>query len=163
MEKQDKAFREACKHFFDENWDKPLDKEKKKRKTEKFDFKKSLTEIGVNDEVAQDWMAVRKQKKAANTRTAFNLLLGQLEIIRNKYKVTNNDIIMVCVSRCWMGCRASFFDNINFSDYGIETPLQNNNLPNINQNIPYYGRQQQRHSEAFVRTFSEEDQQNTVF
>lgn len=161
MEKQDKAFREACKHFFDENWDKPIEKEKKKRKTEKFDFAKALTETGVNEEVANDWMAVRKQKKAANTRTAFNLLLGQLEIIRNKYKVTNNDIIMVCVCRCWMGCRASFFDNINFADYGIETYAQQQ--PNINQNIPYYGRQQQRHQEAFVRTFSEEDQQNQVF
>ena len=160
MTKQDKAFREACKHFFDDNWDKPLDKEKKKRKNEKFDFTKALVEIGVNEEVANDWMTVRKQKKAANTRTAFNLLLGQLEIIRNKYKITNNDIIMVCVSRCWMGCRASFFDNINFADYGIETDA-NSNLPNINQNIPYYGRQ--RHQEAFVRTFTEEDQQNTVF
>lgn len=162
MEKQEKAFREACRNFFDENWNKPLDKEKKKRKTEKFDFAKALTEAGVNEEVANDWMTVRKQKKAANTRTAFNLLLGQLEIIRNKYKVTNNDIIMVCVCRCWMGCRASFFDNINFADYGIETDA-NNNLPNINKNIPYYGRQQQRHQEAFVRTFSEEDEQNQVF
>ena len=161
MDTQEKAFREACKNFFDENWDKPLDKEKKKRKTEKFDFTKALIEAGVNEEVANDWVTVRKQKKAANTRTAFNLLLGQLEIIRNKYKVTNNDIIMVCVSRCWMGCRASFFDNINFADYGIDTDAQQQ--PNINQNIPYYGRQQQRHQEAFVRTFSEEDQQNQVF
>ena len=161
MGKSDKAFREACKHFFDENWDKPLDKENKKRKSEKFDFEQALVDVGVNDEVARDWMAVRKQKKAANTRTAFNLLLGQLEIIRNKYKVTNNDIIMVCVCRCWMGCRASFFDNINFADYGIETAVQNNNLPNINQNIPNYGRT--RHQEAFVRTFTEEDQQNQVF
>lgn len=160
MEKQDKAFREACKNFFDENHNKPLDNELKKRKSEKFDFERSLVEAGVNEEVARDWMAVRKQKKAANTRTAYNLLLGQLEIIRNKYKVTNNDIIMVCVCRCWMGCRASFFDNINFADYGIETDA-NNNLPNINQNIPNYGRT--RHQEAFVRTFTEEDQQNTVF
>lgn len=161
MNKQEKTFREACKHFFDENWSKPLDKEKKKRKSEKFDFKKALVEdANVNEEVASDWMAVRKQKKAANTRTAFNLLLGQLEIIRNKYKVTNNDIIMVCVSRCWMGCRSSFFDNINFADYGIETPFQNNSQI-INQNIPNYGRN--RHQEAFVRTFSEEDQQNQIF
>ena len=158
MGKSDKAFREACKHFFDENWDKPLDKENKKRKSEKFNFEQALVDVGVNEEVARDWMAVRKQKKAANTRTAFNLLLGQLEIIRNKYKVTNNDIIMVCVCRCWMGCRASFFDNINFADYGIETDVQNTN---INQNIPNYGRA--RHQEAFVRTFSEEDQQNQVF
>lgn len=160
MDKQDKAFREACKHFFDENWDKPLDKEKKKRKTEKFDFAKALTEAGVTEQVANDWMEVRKQKKAANTRTAFNLLLGQLEIIRKKFGVTNNDIIMVCVCRCWMGCRAPFFDNINFADYGIEASVQQSN---INQNIPYYGRQQQRHEEAFVRTFTEADEQNQVF
>lgn len=158
MTKQDKAFREACKHFFDENWDKPIEKEKKKRKTEKFDFKQALVEAGVNEEVANDWVTVRKQKKAANTRTAFNLLLGQLEIIRNKYKVTNNDIIMVCVCRCWMGCRASFFDNINFADYGIETDVQSTN---INQNIPDYGRN--RHQEAFVRTFNEADEQNQIF
>lgn len=161
MTKQDKAFREACKNFFDENWDKPLEKEKKKRKTEKFDFTKALVEIGVNEEVANDWMTVRKQKKAANTRTAFNMLLGQLSKIREKYKITNNDIIMVCVARDWRGCAASWFDNINFADYGIETDAQQQ--PNTNQNIPYYGRQQQRHQEAFVRTFSEEDQQNQVF
>ena len=161
MDKQDKAFREACKHFFDDNWDKPLEKEKKKRKTEKFDFAKALTEAGVNEEVANDWVTVRKQKKAANTRTAFNMLLGQLSKIREKYKITNNDIIMVCVCRDWRGCAASWFDNINFADYGIDTAVQNNNLPNINKNIPNYGRT--RHQEAFVRTFSEEDQQNQIF
>ena len=161
MTKQDKAFREACRNFFNKNWDEPLDKENKKRKSEKFNFEQALVDVGVNEEVARDWMAVRKQKKAANTRTAFNMLLGQLSKIRDKYKITNNDIIMVCVARDWRGCAASWFDNINFADYGIETAVQNNNLPNINQNIPNYGRT--RHQEAFVRTFTEEDQQNTVF
>lgn len=140
--------------------DKPS-KRRGRKKSVKFDWLSNLLLVGVDETVAKDWLKVRKDKKATNTQTAFEFTLRELEKIKSKFGVTYTDAITVCVIRNWMGCRCSFFDNINFAEYGIQ--CKNNHSQSINQNIPYYGRQQQRNAEAFVRTFTEEDQQNTVF
>lgn len=137
---------------------KPKKKKKGSSKQASFDFVKNLVLIGVDEVVASDWVRVRNKKKATSTQTAFEFTLRELEKIKAKYGVSYNDIITVCVIRDWMGCRASFFDNINFAEYGIDAKNQNNT--NTNQNLPYYGK---GYSETHVRTFSEKDEQNTVF
>lgn len=138
------------------------EKKRGRKKQEKFDWLANLLLIGVDEVVAKDWLKVRKDKKATNTQTAFEFTLRELEKIKSKYGVTYTDAITVCVVRNWMGCRCSFFDNINFAEYGILSKNQQYSQ-SINKNIPYYGRQQQRHAEAFVRTFTEEDKQDEVF
>ena len=80
-----------------------------------FDFKAELIKIGVSEQVAADFLAVRRDKKATNTVTAFNAI--RREILKaNKPADT---CIGYAVERGWKGFKSEWMDN-------AETPLNNN-------------------------------------
>ena len=71
-------------------------------KPAKFDFKAELIKIGVSEQVAADFIAVRRDKKATNTLTAFNAI--HREILRaNKPADT---CIGYAVERGWKGFKS---------------------------------------------------------
>ena len=72
-----------------------------------FDFRGELIALGVNPQTADDWMAVRKAKKAANTQTAFNILKAQIE----KAGAPAEECIALAVEKSWQGFRADWFQN----------------------------------------------------
>lgn len=74
---------------------------------EKFSFKKSLVEMGVEPTVASDWLKVRAKKKAANTETAFNGIKKQIQITTAK----PNDCIKLAVEKSWSGFKAEWYFN----------------------------------------------------
>lgn len=169
--KTERKVKKIFDNFFEDNWDEPKKKKKRKKKEKepKFDFLWHLVNVAnISPTIAKDWMQVRKEKKAVNTATAFNFLYNELDKIREKYGITNNDAIKICVIRCWMGCKVSYFETINFADYDITPSLPQQlqlqpQYQNPTQTPYYYGRNQSRHPETFVRTFTEKDQQNQVF
>lgn len=80
----------------------------------KFDFKSELIKIGVSEQVAADFIAVRRDKKATNTVTAFNAI--RREILKaNKPADT---CIGYAVERGWKGFKSEWMDNAT-------TPLNN--------------------------------------
>ena len=81
----------------------PMEINNKKR----FDFKQSLIQIGVSPEVAEDWMHVRKTKRAANTETAYNRILHEIQ----KSGLSPNECITIAVSRSWQGFQADWVAN----------------------------------------------------
>lgn len=85
------------------------------------DFLSGLINAGVEESVARDWMSIRKAKKASNTATALKLVLKAFGTIKERYGISENDAITICVARGWYGCAASYFDNIKLEDYGIGT------------------------------------------
>ena len=76
-------------------------------KGKRFDFKQSLIQIGVSPEVAEDWMHVRKTKRAANTETAYNRILHEIK----KSGLSPNECITIAVSRSWQGFQADWVAN----------------------------------------------------
>ena len=73
----------------------------------KFDFKAELIKIGVSEQVAADFIAVRRDKKATNTVTAFNAI--RREILKaNKPADT---CIGYAVERGWKGFKSEWMDN----------------------------------------------------
>lgn len=76
-------------------------------KPKKFNFKKALIDIGVSESVANDWMEVRKKKKASNTETAFNAILEEIK----KANINPNQCITEAVARSWQGFKASWINN----------------------------------------------------
>lgn len=74
-----------------------------------FDFKKNLIELGVEEQVAEDWMQVRKEKKASNTETAFKRLKEEI----HKSGLSANECITLAVERSWQGFRAEYLNSIN--------------------------------------------------
>lgn len=73
-------------------------------KGKRFDFKNSLIEIGVSPEVAEDWMQVRKTKRASNTETAFRRIKNEID----KSGLSANECITIAVARSWQGFQADW-------------------------------------------------------
>lgn len=81
-----------------------------------FDFKKALVDIGVDESVAIDWIAVRKTKHATQTRTAFEKVRKQIELSG----VSANECITLAVERSWAGFKAEWYIKENpTSDVGL--------------------------------------------
>lgn len=79
----------------------------------KFVFKNELLKIGANEQLASDWLAVRKIKKSANTKTAFDGFISQLE----KSNLDVNTVLKICVDNSWSGFKCSWLANVNMADY----------------------------------------------
>lgn len=73
----------------------------------KFNFKKSLSEIGADEKLISEWMAVRKTKKATNTETAFNLFKNEVEKSGNNV----NEVLKKCIENSWSGFKSEWFKN----------------------------------------------------
>lgn len=76
-------------------------------KAKRFDFLNALGNIGVTEEVARDWMAVRKAKGAANTETSFKSI--EREILKSGRPA--NDCIRIAVENSWRGFKAEWLIN----------------------------------------------------
>ncbi len=73
----------------------------------KFDFKKSLIDLGVDQDIAKAWIDVRKKKKATNSKIAFDAIAR--EISKSKYSA--NDCIEKAVVKSWSGFESSWMQN----------------------------------------------------
>ena len=90
-------------------------------KAKKFDFLNSLGNIGVSEGTARDWMAVRKNKKATNTETAFKSI--EREILKSGRPA--EECIRIAVENSWSGFKAEWLANQQKSK-GKVSVLENN-------------------------------------
>tara|TARA_R110002153_G_scaffold228985_1_gene382000 strand:- start:41 stop:826 length:786 start_codon:yes stop_codon:yes gene_type:complete len=89
------------------NKDNKENKEKKENKKEaSFNFLKSIIDLGVEEQVAKDWMVVRKGK-GANTLTAFKKIKEEIEAC----SATPNECITLSAQRGWVGFFAEYYKN----------------------------------------------------
>ncbi|WP_286378631.1 helix-turn-helix domain-containing protein [Acinetobacter towneri] len=82
-------------------------------KPAKFSFANELKKLGADNQMINDWMLVRKNKKASNSETSFKNFMTQVE----KSKLPLNTILEICIVRDWKGFNASWLSNINLSEY----------------------------------------------
>ena len=83
----------------------PLENENVNRDvSSKFNFKLSLIEAGGKKDLVEDWMKVRKDKKASNTKTALRSFLN--EIAQNQLDL--NQVLEICISNSWKGFKANW-------------------------------------------------------
>ena len=100
----------------DENIDenKDIKKKNKQEKAEqsssvKFVFKKALIERGCNDQLAEDYIALRTRKKAPSTKTAFDGIVREAEkYMAAQPSSTFADVITIMVERNWVGLKAEW-------------------------------------------------------
>jgi hypothetical protein len=90
-------------------------------KSSRYDFKKALIEIGVSEQIAKDWMEVRKAKGAANTETSFKSI--EREILKSGLPA--DECIRVAVENSWRGFKAEWLANQQKSK-GKVSVLENN-------------------------------------
>lgn len=80
--------------------------DKRQNRAPRFNALSWLKENGVSDKVAQGWVAVRREKKQANTLIAFELVKKEAE----KAGLSLEQAIKESVERSWAGFRASWLD-----------------------------------------------------
>lgn len=97
-------------------------REEKRRgnKKGKFSFYHSLIELGVEKEIAKEWIEVRKKKKATNSKTAFKAIANQIQ----KSNLTPNECIEQAVIKSWAGFQADWIDSTNSKQTGIQPSPQ---------------------------------------
>lgn len=74
-----------------------------------FNFKKSLIIYGFKKELVEEWLKVRKTKRATNTQTTFNKFIREIE----KSGKDKNELLELCVSRDWKSFEFEWLTNIN--------------------------------------------------
>jgi len=92
-----------------------------------FNFKKSLLDLGVEKQIASDYLKVRSKKRASNTETAFNSIKKQIE----KSPLSANESIKVAVEKSWAGFKAEWINNLsNNETYQQNTPRKDKGFDN---------------------------------
>lgn len=70
----------------------------------KYSFKQDLLDSGVDAQIAVDWLAVRKAKKASNTETAMKAIKREAE----KAGLSLAQAVMIACERDWKGFKAEW-------------------------------------------------------
>jgi hypothetical protein len=79
-------------------------------------------EIGVTEQVAEDWLKVRKEAKASNTETAFKGILREIE----KTGLSADECIRVAAENSWRGFKAEWLFKQRKGSTGKPSVLENN-------------------------------------
>ena len=118
-------FEKSANQFFDyENANIPQKDFSPSQQSSRFMFKNALIGLGVKPQTADDWIKVRKAKRAAQTETAFKTVATQMKMVMDEYGVSADDVVRIAVERNWQGLMARFFENIEWKDYGIKVGQQ---------------------------------------
>jgi len=64
-----------------------------------FDFKKQFLDLGVDVKILEDWLKVRKAKKAVNSETAFNGIKKKMEASGKPF----NECVKISAEKSWAG------------------------------------------------------------
>ena len=83
-----------------------------KNKHIEFNFKNSLLDLGIKKEIVDDWLKVRKTKKATNTETSFRSIKKQIEL---SGKIAS-ECIRVAVENNWAGFKADWLKNLGLNN-----------------------------------------------
>jgi len=105
------------------NPDSPPEKKVVVAKAPKFDFKNELLLLGVDKQVLEDWLTVRKNRKASNTKTAFNGLIREVE----KSGLTIGEAIEVSAQNSWIGFKAQWYANLKPNQLNSKHNITNQN------------------------------------
>ena len=69
-----------------------------------FNFKQSLVRLGIDTNLADEWIAVRRKKRATNSQTALKGFLKQCDIAN----LTPSEAVLMCVEYSWASFRAEW-------------------------------------------------------
>ena len=87
-----------------------------------------MLSIGIAEDVALEWMRLRKIHKATNSERSFNLVNRAIDEVTKRLNISPTNVIEICLARGWYGCQTSYFDKIKLSDFGIEQQSSEQNL-----------------------------------
>ena len=92
------------------------EKKKENNKSTTFSFYNSLIYIGAESKLANEWLAVRKKKKATDTETAFDGFVREM----NKGGLDINSALRICIEKSWSGLNASWLKGLEITPQSVE-------------------------------------------
>ena len=82
-----------------------------------FNFRKSMLDYGFNEMLVDEWLAIRKNKKAVNSEFSFNSFISQIE----KSGAEKNEALRTIAEKQWAGFNHIWLKNTNNNNSnGIE-------------------------------------------
>lgn len=75
------------------------DTSRKSKNSKESEFKKKLLDLGVDEKYANDWIQVRKEKRASFTDSAIDGVIKECE----KYNFPFPEAVKICAERSWQG------------------------------------------------------------
>lgn len=106
------------------------------RQQNSFDFKKALIDYGFKKEIVEDWLKVRKTKKATNTEIAFNSFIKEIE----SRSCDINEMLKTSVTNSWSGFKHIWVDNLKNATTNQQEPkIGRTSIETIKKNGEYNG------------------------
>ena len=99
-----KNFTHPLKNFQADNKGENKDKSTIYPPTPKFDFRKALLDAGVEEEVADTWLLVRKNKRATNSKLALDAVFKEI----SRAGLTPAEGILIAAKNSWQGFNADW-------------------------------------------------------
>jgi hypothetical protein len=93
-----------------------------------FDFRMALLKYGLDDTLVNEWIQVRKKKRAVNSETAYNGFIRELE----KASLPKNDVLRICVEKSWIGFDAAWIAQEKTKNFDELGRMQNSIFPHRN-------------------------------
>lgn len=110
----------GCKEMQHTNDNIPIEEDKSSSNKNRFDFRAALKGIGVTEEVIDAWLAVRKTKRATNSKIAFEKVEREIA----KTGRSADDCIRIAVENSWQGFAAEWLERPAFRNQGNKTNFQ---------------------------------------
>ena len=87
-----------------------------------FSFKSELLKFNFDEVLVEEWLSIRKAKKARNTETALKAFIREIQ----KSNLNHNEVLRICVERSWSGFDATWITNIKQNNNANTTqPISN--------------------------------------
>lgn len=86
-----------------------IESENEDENKQKFNFKKSLLDLGIELNIVDTWLKIRKTKKAVNSELAFNKIKKEI----NLSGISANECIKIACEKSWKGFEAQWLKNIS--------------------------------------------------
>jgi hypothetical protein len=108
------------------------------RQSNSFNFKQELINYGFQINLVDDWLLVRKTKKATNTETAFKSFISEIE----SRKCNINEMLKIAATNSWSGFKHKWVDNLGVnsnSQKPQEEKIGRTTIETIKKNGQYNG------------------------
>ena len=102
-----------------------------------FNFRKAMLSEGFAPELVDEWLKIRKAKKAVNTERAFNNFINQVRLTRQDI----NAVLNIVVQKQWKGFEADWLHNIQSPHQTSNNQIFLDENGNIITNAESYGQQ----------------------
>ena len=88
-----------------------------------FNFKKSLLDYGFEEVLVDEWLTIRKNKKAINSEFSYNSFISQIE----KTGAEKNEIMRIIAEKQWAGFNHAWLENTNNNLKSFENETDRSN------------------------------------